>query len=147
MTFLFWLLSGLVVYVYAGYPLLLWAIRALGGARPVARGDNEPAVTLIVSAFNEADVIGQKIHDCLALDYPRDKLQIIIVSDASDDGTDQIVAGFAAEGVELLRMPDRGGKTVGLNAAVERAHGEVVIFSDANAMYGRDVVRMVVRNF
>lgn len=147
MTILFWLLLGLIFYVYAGYPLLLWAIRSLGGVRRVAVGDALPEVTLIISAYNEAGVIAEKILNCLTLDYPRERLQLLVVSDASDDGTDEIVTGFTDQGVELLRMPDRSGKTVGLNVAVARARGEVVIFSDANAMYGKDVVRMMVRNF
>jgi cellulose synthase/poly-beta-1,6-N-acetylglucosamine synthase-like glycosyltransferase len=147
MNTLFWLLLAIIVYVYAGYPVLLWAIRMLGGGRPVARGDIEPQVTIIVSAFNEVAVIGEKLENCLALDYPLGKLQIIVVSDCSDDGTDDAVGAFAAREVELLRMPDRGGKTVGLNKAIEQSRGEVVIFSDANAMYGRDVVRNMVRNF
>lgn len=147
MTFAFWILLALVVYVYAGYPLLLALLRTLGGARPVQAGPGEPPVTLVVSAFNEAEVIAEKIENCLALDYPRERLQVIVVSDASDDGTDDIVKRYAGQGVELLRMADRGGKTLGLNAAVAKACGEVVVFSDANAMYGRDVIRKMVRNF
>ncbi|MDH4071467.1 MAG: glycosyltransferase family 2 protein [Gammaproteobacteria bacterium] len=147
MTLAFWILLALVVYVYAGYPLLLTILRAVGGSRPVRVGSGEPPVTLIVSAFNEAGVIAGKLENCLALDYPRAVLQVIVVSDASDDGTDEVVAGFADRGVELLRMADRGGKTLGLNAAVQMARGEVVVFSDANAMYGRDVLRRLVRNF
>ena len=139
---------SLVVYVYAGYPLLLALVRALGGGKRV-RCDEQmtPLVTLVVSAFNEAAVIGEKIRNCLELDYPVDRLHIVVVSDASDDGTDEVVQGFAARGVELLRMGDRGGKTVGLNAAVAAARGDVIVFSDANAMYGRDVIRKLVRNF
>jgi cellulose synthase/poly-beta-1,6-N-acetylglucosamine synthase-like glycosyltransferase len=72
---------------------------------------------------------------------------VVVVSDFSDDGTDEIVRGYAAQGIELLRMPGRGGKTVGLNAAIAQSRGEVVIFSDANAMYGRDVVGQMTRNF
>ena len=121
MTLAFWILLALVVYVYAGYPLLLTILRAVGGSRPVRAGPGEPPVTLIVSAFNEAGVIAGKLENCLALDYPRADLQVIVVSDASDDGTDEAVAGFAGRGVELLRMSDRGGKTLGLNAAVQRA--------------------------
>lgn len=147
MTVLFWALLLLIVYVYAGYPLLLALVRALGGSRPIARDDIEPAITLIISAFNEKAVIGEKLENCLQLDYSRDRLQIIVVSDASDDGTDDVAASFAPRGVELLRMPARGGKTLGLNAAVARACGEVIIFSDANAMYSRDVIRRLVRNF
>jgi len=147
MTLAFWILFGLVVYVYAGYPMLLVLIRTLRGARPVARGTAQPPVTLVISAFNEQGVIAGKLQNSLALDYPRERLQIIVASDASDDRTDEIVAGFHAQGVELLRMPERGGKTVGLNAAVERAHGEIIVFSDANATYGRDVLEKLVRNF
>lgn len=147
MTLAFWLLLAAAVYVYAGYPLLLLALRAFGGSRPVAAADIEPDVTLVISAFNESAVIGAKLDNSLALDYPAARLQIIVVSDASDDGTDDIVRAYRDRGVELLAMPERGGKTVGLNAAVARARSEYVVFSDANAMYGRDVVRTLVRNF
>lgn len=148
MTLLFWILLSLVTYVYAGYPLLLALVRVVGGGRRVRYHEQlTPPVTLVVSAFNEAAVIGEKIRNCLELDYPADRLQIVVVSDASDDGTDEVVRGYGARGVELLRMPDRGGKTVGLNAAVAAARGDVVVFSDANAMYGRDVIRKLVRNF
>ncbi len=147
MITVFWVLLAVVVYVYAGYPLVLMCLRALGGGRPVRREPIEPPLTLIISAFNEQDVIAAKIRNSLAVDYRREQLQIIVVSDASDDRTDAIVAGFAGEGVELLRMTERGGKTLGLNAALERARGEIVVFSDANAMYGRDALRMLARNF
>lgn len=148
MTSLFWILLALVVYVYAGYPLLLALVRGFGGHRRVAIDEQVlPPVTLVISAFNEAAVISEKIENSLDLDYPRDKLQIVVVSDASDDGTDEVVKGYAARGVDLLRMVDRGGKTLGLNAAVAGARGEVVVFSDANAMYGRDVIQKLVRNF
>ena len=147
MTVLFWISLALIVYVYAGYPLLLAAIRAVRGAQPVRRDAAEPPVTLVISAYNEEAVIGEKLENCLQLDYPRDRLQVIVVSDASEDRTDEVVSGYASHGVELLRMPQRSGKTVGLNAAVTRARGEIIVFSDANAMYGRDVVRKLVRNF
>jgi len=146
MAILFWTLTALVVYVYVGYPLLL-ALLGRVRSRPVARAPAEPAVTLIISAFNEADVIADKLRNSLALDYPRERLQIIVISDASDDGTDAIVAGFAGEGVELLRMAERGGKTLGLNSGVHLARGEIIVFSDANAMYAPDVVRQLAANF
>lgn len=148
MTTLFWLLLALILYVYAGYPLLLALIRALGGSRPARIAENtEPYVTLIVSAYNEEKVIGEKIENCLALDYPPQSLHVIVVSDASEDGTDAVVKRYSVRGVELLRKAQRSGKTLGLNAAVERARGEVLIFSDANAIYGKDVIRKLVRNF
>lgn len=147
MTAAFWILLALVVYVYAGYPLLLWLLRALIGARPVAVAGIEPPVTLVISAYNEEGVIGAKLDNSLALDYPRQRLQVMVVSDACEDRTDDIVRSYADRGVTLLAMPERGGKTLGLNAAVAAATGEVIVFSDANAMYGRDVIRMLVRNF
>jgi cellulose synthase/poly-beta-1,6-N-acetylglucosamine synthase-like glycosyltransferase len=147
MTYAFWILLWLVVYVYAGYPMLLALVRGLGAGRPWKRAEFEPDVTLVISAYNEAPVIEDKIRNSLALDYPRERLQLVVVSDASDDGTDEIVRRRAGDGVELLRMPSRSGKTLGLNAALERARGEVVVFSDANAMYARDAIRKLVRNF
>lgn len=147
MTTAFWVLAGLIVYIYAGYPLSLALLRRVRGTRSVAVADIEPPVTLIISAFNEEAVIEEKIRNSLALDYPKDRLQIIVVSDASDDRTDAIVLSFAEQGVELLRMPQRSGKTLGLNAAVERAYGEVIVFSDANALYEPQALRALVRNF
>ncbi len=143
---IFWALALLVVYVYAGYPLLL-AIWAAVASRPVQRGGGLPPVTLVISAFNERDVIAAKIENSIALDYPRESLDVLVVSDASDDGTDDIVLRYADSGVRLLRMQDRGGKTVGLNAAVDAANGDIVVFSDANAMYEADAIRALVANF
>jgi cellulose synthase/poly-beta-1,6-N-acetylglucosamine synthase-like glycosyltransferase len=146
MTLLFWTGLALLFYVYAGYPLLLWLAAALGLGRPVQRGDGLPAVTLVVSAYNEAGVIKAKLDNSAALDYPRDRLEVLVVSDASSDGTDAIVAAYGAP-ARLLRMNDRGGKTLGLNAAVAAARGQVIVFSDANAMYQRDAIRQLVANF
>ena len=104
-------------------------------------------MTLVVSAYNEAGVIGEKMANSLALDYPAGKLEVLVVSDASDDGTDDIVRSIADPRVQLLRMEARGGKTLGLNAAVLAARGEIVVFSDANAMYRPDAIRRMVSNF
>ena len=147
MDVLFWAGIALIVYVYAGYPLLLLLLNRVRGERPVRRANIEPDVTLIISAYNEEDVIARKLDNSLNLDYPAKKLEIIVVSDASTDKTDDIVRQYADRGVRLLRMPERGGKTVGLNHAVPQARGEIIIFSDANALYDRQVVRNMVRNF
>lgn len=144
---IFWTLAALVVYVYAGYPALLLAVRRLRGARPVRTTADVPPVTLVISAFNEAGVIREKIDNSLALDYPPDRLEVLVVSDASDDGTDDIVTGVGSPRVRLLRMPQRGGKTVGLNAAVRAATGDILVFTDANAMFAPDAIAKLVRNF
>lgn len=139
--------TGVIAYVLVGYPLLLRAIVAVRGPRLVARADITPSVTLIVSAFNEGDVIAAKLENALALDYPRDKLEIVVVSDASDDETDAIVGGYAGRGVVLRRQAERRGKTAGLNAVVPTVSGDIVVFSDANAMYQPDAIAKLVRNF
>ena len=91
MVILFWLCVGLILWVYAGYPLLLWVMHLLRPARHAHGNGLEPEVTLVISAYNEAGVIRQKIENSLALDYARHKLDIVVISDCSDDGTDAIV--------------------------------------------------------
>lgn len=136
-----------LVYVYAGYPLILQLLVWIRGARPVRRGSALPRVSLVISAYNEADVIREKIENALALDYPKGLLEIVVVSDASSDGTDEIVQAYAARGVRLLRQEERRGKTAGLNAVVPTLSGGIAVFSDANAMYEADAARKLVRNF
>ena len=133
--------------VYGGYPPLIGLLATLFPARPVRQEPIEPTVTLFISCFNEADVLRDKLANALALDYPKQKLQIIVVSDASDDGTDAIAQEHADRGVELVRQQERKGKTSGLNLAVPHARGEILVFSDANAFYEPDAIRMLVRNF
>ncbi len=147
MVVLFWLCVALVLWVYAGYPLLLLAITRFSRRRPAPHAAHEPMVTLIISAYNEAKVIRQKLENSLALDYPRERLEIIVISDCSDDETDAIVKEYEDRGVRLIRMAERGGKTAGLNFAVPQARGEVVIFSDANALYHSLTAHHLVRNF
>src|SRR4029077_12308791 len=86
-------------------------------------------------------------ENALALEYPRDRLEIMVISDASDDGTDAIVGQFSAKGVHLLRQEPRMGKTAGLNLGVSQARGQILVFSDANAMYQPDALRRLVRHF
>ncbi len=145
----FWAFVAAIVYVYAGYPLLLALAVSRRPRSSVADAlpGASPRVTLLISAFNEADCIAGKLDNTLALDYPRDFLEIIVISDASDDGTDEIVRGFASHGIRLLRMPERGGKTLGLNAGVAAARGEIIVFSDANALYRRDAIKRLTAPF
>jgi cellulose synthase/poly-beta-1,6-N-acetylglucosamine synthase-like glycosyltransferase len=138
---------GAVLYVYLGYPLLLFLAARLAPAQHRADENILPRVTILISAFNEREVIKEKIENSLSLDYPRDLLEIAVISDASDDGTDDIVRGFAARGVKLLRQEARLGKSVGLNLGVAMTTGEIILFSDANAIYSPDAVRKLVRHF
>jgi cellulose synthase/poly-beta-1,6-N-acetylglucosamine synthase-like glycosyltransferase len=144
--FFTWTAIGLMAYVFVGYPGLLWLFSKLRPRLPLQQNIT-PSVTLLISAFNEAHVIGRKIENALALDYPRERLEIMVISDASSDATDEIVRSYADRGVVLHRMPQRGGKTLGLNAGVERARSEILVFSDANIIYRPDALRKLVRNF
>jgi cellulose synthase/poly-beta-1,6-N-acetylglucosamine synthase-like glycosyltransferase len=147
MTWLLIVSVVLLFYVYAGYPLLLRLLVFVGAGKPVRRSAHTPTVTLIISAFNEGAVIRGKIENALALDYPKDRFAIVVISDASSDETDAIVSEYSNRGVTLARQRERSGKTAGLNRVVPTLSSEIVVFSDANAMYQPDAIQMLVRNF
>lgn len=142
----FWISLGLVLYVYLGYPILVALLAAIRD-RHVRRAPCEPRVSILISAYNEEASIRQTLENKLRLDYPRDRLEVIVVSDASSDRTDAIVREFVPQGVCLLRQEPRRGKTAALNLAVEKANGEILVFSDANSLYDRDALRNLVANF
>lgn len=136
------------LYVYAGYPVLLWAVaRCRRSPMPEAGCPPLPSVTLVISCYNEAAVIRAKLENSLALDYPKERLRILVVSDGSDDGTDEIVRAYADDGVCLVRQEGRLGKTMGLNLAMTQVDTDITVFSDANAMYDPGAVRELVRGF
>lgn len=112
--------------------------------KKMSTNNTTSAVTLIISAFNEEDVIAKKIENSLLLDYPNDKLEIMVVSDHSTDKTDEIVKSYSKDGVVLLSQPERRGKTAGLNDAVKETKGEVIVFTDADSMYQTDAIKKMV---
>jgi biofilm PGA synthesis N-glycosyltransferase PgaC len=139
--------AALLAYHYVLYPALV-----IGGAKLARRQSPPPSakwptVTFVVAAYNEERVIADKLRNTLDLDYPKDALEVIVVSDGSNDRTEAIVSSFAPQGVVSLHEPPRRGKTAALNRAVKRAGGEVVIFSDANNDFSPDSIRMLVRHF
>ena len=142
----FWSSAAALFYTYAGYPLLLGLVSAFRPQR-VQRGEIEPAVSVIITAYNEERDLKTKLENTLALDYPRDLLEIIVASDCSTDRTDEITREFSAQGVRLCRQSERLGKTAAQNSAVEQARGEIILFSDATSLYERDVLRAIVPNF
>ncbi len=142
----FWLSVVALFYTYAGYPVLLALVSALK-PRKVRRGEFEPTVTIIIAAYNEERDLAAKLENTLALDYPRELLEIIVASDCSSDGTDEIAREFAGRGVQLLRQSMRLGKTAAQNAAVEQAHGEILLFSDATSLYQPNAVRAIMPSF
>lgn len=137
----------ILLYVYIGYPVLLIFLRYILPEKKINKKDIFPEVSLLISCFNEEAVIHEKLENALALDYPKDKLEIVFISDASTDRTDEIVSEYKDRGVHLIRQSENKGKTSGLNLAVPQTKGEIIVFSDANAMYMPDAIRKLVRNF
>jgi cellulose synthase/poly-beta-1,6-N-acetylglucosamine synthase-like glycosyltransferase len=142
---LLWTGLGLIGYAYVGFPLLL-ALRGRWARRPVARGPITPRVSVVIVAHNEAATIEAKLYNVYALDYPADRLEVIVASDGSDDGTDERAAAYVPRGLRLRVFP-RGGKIPALNAAVAGATGDVLVFSDANSMYSENALRELVAPF
>jgi cellulose synthase/poly-beta-1,6-N-acetylglucosamine synthase-like glycosyltransferase len=142
----FWAGAAALLYAYAGYPALVWMVSRLR-PRAVLRGSAEPSVTVVITAYNEERDLRAKLENTLALDYPAEKLEVVVASDCSDDRTDDIAREFAPRGVRLHRQAERLGKTAAQNAAVALARGEVILFSDATTLYQRDVLRAMAPNF
>ena len=143
---MFWLSALALLYIYAGYPLLLSIISALRPLK-VRTGDNQPTVSLIIAAYNEELALPAKLENTLALDYPTELMEIIVASDCSTDRTDEIVRKYSSQGVKLIRQRERLGKTAAQNTAVAGAQGEIILFSDATSFYQPDVVRVLMRSF
>ena len=144
---LFWGGIGLILYTYFGYPVFLYILSLFRTHATAKNGQFEPMVSLVITAYNEASVIREKLENSLRLDYPAGKLEIIVVSDCSTDQTDSIVREYESKGIQLLRMPERHGKTIAQNAAVNACSNEIIVFSDANAMYQPDAIRKLIQNF
>lgn len=143
---IFWTSAALLLYVYAGYPLLVFIV-SLISPKPVKRGKFEPVVTVLITAYNEEQAIRNKLENTIGTDYPKDKLEILVASDGSTDRTDEIVKEFADRGVKLFRQEGRLGKTYTQNEAVNLASGEIILFSDATTVYPPEVMREMLPNF
>ena len=144
--FLFWASVFFVLYTYLGYPLLIALAARFTRNHPPALVSDLP-VTLLITAYNEENVIGKKIENSLSLDYPAGKFQIIVAADGSTDQTPEIVKQFKEHGVVLAFTPQRDGKMAAINRAIPLAHGDIIVFSDANNMYETDAIRKLVAPF
>jgi len=139
--------AALVAYVYAGYPILLGLLARSRRPRVIEAAEPRWSVSLVIPAYNEAAVIRAKLENSLEIDYPRERLEIVVASDGSDDGTNEIVREFANRGVVLRPFHPRAGKISVLNRAVPEAKGEIVVLCDANVMFRPDAVRRLVAHF
>ncbi|MGH3013625.1 MAG: glycosyltransferase family 2 protein [Gaiellaceae bacterium] len=144
---LFWVAAGALAWTHAGYPLIAAALARLR-PRPVRREDETPGVTVVVAAHDEEEVIARRLENLLALDYPPERLDVVVASDGSTDGTDAAVEAVAQRDarVRLLARP-REGKVAAQDAAVAQTEREIVAFSDANALWEPDALRTLVRSF
>lgn len=145
-AFIFFISVFLVFYTHLGYPLVLRLIIAVRGKKEVRKEAITPSLTLLIPAYNEAEVIGEKIENSLSLDYPKGKLQIIVTSDGSTDETDEIVKSYSDQGIVLIRNK-RCGKISAINNAVPEAEGAIIVFSDAAEMYKPDALKQLVKNY
>lgn len=142
---LFWAAAGLIAYTYLVFPCLV-VLRAAFRTIPYRTDESTPTVSLLIAAYNEADSIDAKLTNSLDLDYPPERLDIVVASDGSTDGTDEIVRERSEPRVTLLSLPRRG-KAAALEAAVAASTGTILVFSDANSVYARDAIRALVRPF
>jgi cellulose synthase/poly-beta-1,6-N-acetylglucosamine synthase-like glycosyltransferase len=146
LAIVFWLSAGLIVYTHLAYPLVLRTLLLFRGERPrpaKARGEL-PTVSLIVAAYDEEEVIEAKVANALALEYPRERLQVIVASDGSGDATAERAR---AAGTDVVLELPRGGKVAAQNAAAERATGEILAFSDANSLWRPDALQRLLEPF
>src|SRR5947209_2924754 len=143
---IFWTAALLLFYVYAGYPLLLSFI-ALFRRRKKLEPGYCPRISVLIAAYNEDAAIEQKIRQTLALEYPVEKIEVLVLSDCSTDRTDEIVSGFGDPRVRLVRMTERRGKTHAQNQGIKHATGEVIIFSDATAIYHSQALMYLACNY
>lgn len=145
----FWSSVAIVGFTYIGYPLLLLVVARVCGRAPVppCGSSRLPRVSLLIVAHNEEAIIGHRIENALRLDYPPDRLDVVVASDGSTDGTAAIVQAFASRGVRLRTFVDRRGKAAVLNELIPVLPGSIVVLSDANTFMERDAVRKFARWF
>src|SRR3984957_11548258 len=146
MTYVFWVCLALIAYVYIGYPVLL-ASGILGKRRPVHVASVAPAISVIIPAHNEEKGIRNKLSNLLSVDYPKDKLEILVGSDGSSDRTEAIVEEFADSGVRLVKSRERIGKSAIQNELVTRSSGAILVFTDADCLLTPAALGLIVQNF
>lgn len=144
---MFWLSISILAYTFIGYPIILKCIASLRKCEISADGGFTPSVSILLSVYNEESIIKEKIQNFLSLDYPRELLEMVIVSDKCTDKTEEIIRSFRCERIKLLVQENRSGKTMALNRGITEARGDILIFTDANSMFDKDAVRKLAKHF
>jgi cellulose synthase/poly-beta-1,6-N-acetylglucosamine synthase-like glycosyltransferase len=144
-SLIFWSSVGIIIYTYAGFPALpaLWA--KLRSRKVESDPAHMPSVSLVIAAYNEESVIESKLENCYELDYPADRLEVIVAADGSDDRTAELASREPR--AKVMFLPERRGKMAAINRAVAAAQGEILVFSDANNMYTRETLKELVAPF
>lgn len=145
MEFIFWFFVFLIIYCYFGYPLILIVLGLFFG-KEIKKKEITPPVSILIPVYNEEKVIQEKIENSLNLDYPKDKLEIVVASE-SDDKTNEIVKNYQDRGVKLLAFNKRKGKQYTIYRTLPKCRGEIIVLTDANAMFRKDALLKLVRNF
>jgi len=136
------------IYAYVAYPAIIWAVARVRPRKEVSAGSNDwPMVTITVPVYNAACSIRTTLEGLLELDYPKDRLQLLVLSDASNDGTDDVVRELGGRGIELIRAPERRGKTAAENAAVAVARGDIIVNIDATVVVPPNSLKHLIRVF
>ncbi len=146
MKWIFWISLLFIGYTYVGYPLWLY-LRTLWQPRPWRQVEGFPSVSVVMAVRNEAERIEQKLHNLFELDYPSDRLEIIVISDGSQDSTPAILTRYPKDRLRVIHHPEHQGKAAALNAGIREARGEIVVFVDVRQQLDTLAVRYLVSNF
>lgn len=147
---IFWVMLNVLLFIYIGYPVLTKILAALMRKKVEKDSAYQPSITILIAAYNEAECIVDTLNNKVSLNYPADKLEILVVSDESEDGTDELVKEFAKTSkipVSLYRQVPRAGKTSGLNMLFDKAKGDLLAFSDANSLWDENALQVMASNF
>lgn len=144
---IFWFSMITLIYSFLGYPVILKCAALCRKSRPYGKKGFTPSVSIVLSVYNEEYIISEKIKNILSLDYPKELLETVIISDACTDRTDEIIKSFKCDKIKFLVQEKRGGKTTAINRGVSVANGDIILFTDANSMFDRDAIKELVKHF
>lgn len=147
MAFLFWTCLGLIFYTYLIYPFLIIILARIFPRKSKINQNEFPQVAMVISAYNEETVLEEKIKNCLAIDYPQNRISFVFGSDGSTDRTNEIISSVDHPRIQCKIFPEREGKSSVLNKLVEEINEEILLFSDANSIYEPDSVKLLTRHF
>ncbi len=146
MKIVFWVFTGLVLFIYFGYPLVVFIIAKMSKYMLV-KGKDTPSISVIIPMHNEERVVKEKVDNLLSLNYPEDRMEILFVLDGCTDRTKERILEYKNTRIKIFDNAERGGKVAALNNAVTHTSGEILVFTDANSIHEKDALRKLVRNF